>query len=80
MVQSKFENYLYDLGFFLKEKAKDAKKSVKTASDSEDVAYQEGYVMAYFEVIDLMKQQAKAFNIAEKDIGLADIDPERDLL
>ena len=36
--------------------------------------------MAFHEVIDLMKQLATAFNINQKDIGLEDIDPEKDLL
>jgi len=27
-----------------------------------------------------MKEQARAFNIEQKDIGLADIDPDADLL
>ncbi len=80
MNQNKFKNYLYDLGYFLKEKAKDAKKEKSVSSNSEDSIYQEGYLMAYYEVLDLMKQQAKAFNIEDKEIGLEDIDPERDLL
>ncbi len=80
MNQNKFKNYLYDLGYLLKEKAKDAKKEKSISSNSEDSIYQEGYLMAYYEVLDLMKQQAKAFNIEDKEIGLEDIDPERDLL
>jgi hypothetical protein len=34
----------------------------------------------FHEVIDLMKQQADVFDIKQDDIGLADIDAERDLL
>ncbi|HLY68705.1 MAG TPA: hypothetical protein VKR53_03180 [Puia sp.] len=43
-------------------------------------SYNIGYLMAFHEVIDLMKQLATAFNIDQKDIGLTDIDAEKDLL
>ncbi len=36
--------------------------------------------MAFHEIISVMKQQAVVFNIEQKAIGLADIDPEVDLL
>jgi len=36
--------------------------------------------MAYHTVISLMKNQATVFNIDEEKIGLAEIEPERDLL
>jgi len=36
--------------------------------------------MACHEVIAIMKNQAPAFGLEQKDIGLTDIEPERDLL
>jgi len=36
--------------------------------------------MAYHTIIEFMKNQTQTFNIDQKDVGLADIDPERDLL
>ncbi len=35
---------------------------------------------AYSEVFSLLKQQASVFDIDQEEIGLADIEPERDLL
>ncbi len=74
-----FENYIWDLNFLLKENALNA-KAKKNASKPEDLDYNLGYLMAYHEVIDLMKQQASAFNIKQRDIGLADINADVDLL
>ncbi len=79
MSTDKFKNYTYDLGMLLKEKARAAKYD-KDHSILEDTDYNTGYLMAFHEVIDLMKQQAQSFNIEQEEIGLADIDTEMDLL
>ena len=39
-----------------------------------------GYLMAYHEIIDLMKQQATNFDIKQNEIGLDGINPETDLI
>lgn len=63
----------------LKELAKKAKKDADNPKEGfED--YNKGVVMAYCSVISLLKNQAFAFSIDEREIGLADIDPERNLL
>jgi hypothetical protein len=83
MNNEKFKNYAYDLGILFKNKAKEAKYNTNDLSkieNAEDVAYKMGYLMAFHEIIDVMKQQATAFNIEQEDIGLADIDAESDLL
>jgi hypothetical protein len=36
--------------------------------------------MAYYEVVSQMKQRAAAFEFPSEGVGLAGIDPERDLL
>ena len=36
--------------------------------------------MAYHTVIEFMKNQTGVFDINQQDIGLADVEPERDLL
>jgi len=74
-----FKNYLYDLGILIKEKAREVKHDKIKSSNKDDVNYNLGRLMAWYEIIDLMKQQAKAFNIEQKDIGLADINPEAEL-
>ncbi|WP_214467820.1 hypothetical protein [Microbacterium flavescens] len=42
--------------------------------------FEAGRLFAYVEVISLMQQQAVAFGIDLTELGLDDIDPERDLL
>ncbi len=80
MSEDKFKYYLHDLGMLLKEKAQAAKNEKDNPVDQKDNDYNIGYLMAFHEVIDLMKQQADAFDIKQDEIGLADIDAERDLL
>ena len=80
MSEDKFKYYLHDLGMLLKEKAQAAKNEKDNPVDQKDNDYNIGYLMAFHEVIDLMKQQADVFDIKQDDIGLADIDAERDLL
>ncbi len=77
----KFKNYIYDLGILIKEKAKNAKHNVDNHLLSNDKnIYDVGYLMAYHEIVDLMKQQAEVFQIEQKDIGLDDVDVDSDLL
>jgi hypothetical protein len=80
MRNDKFKNYLLELGLLLKEKAQEAKKEKDHPVGQSDKDYNIGYLMAFHEVIDLMKQQADAFNINQNDIGLSDINVEKDLL
>ena len=42
--------------------------------------YNQGRLMAYHSIVSLLKHQAFVLNMDEKEIGLADIEPERDLL
>ncbi len=79
MSDEKFESYIWDLTFLLKELAREAKEK-KDNSKPENLGYSIGYLMAFHRVIDLMKQQATAFNIKQEELGLADIDADKDLL
>ena len=79
MHNKKFKKYLISIVALLKQKAQSA-KTTKDTSSPEDAGYNIGYLMALHRVISLMKNQAFAFNIDEKEILLADIEPERDLL
>lgn len=76
---NKFESYLYDTIALLKAQAKEAKLDADKP-ESSNSSYNNGYLMAYHTVISLLKNQTMAFNIDEESIGLADIEPERDLL
>ena len=75
-----FRDYLYDLGIILKEKSFEAKKRELESKNLDSHSYDLGFLMAMHEVISLMQQQAVSFEIDPQDIGLGEIDPDRDLL
>lgn len=73
---TKFKNYLYDLGIQIREYALDAK-------NDRDIAYSDfnaGYLSGFHRVISLMKQQAEAFGISVEELGLSSIDPDEELI
>ena len=72
--------YALDLIVLLKEKAISAKKEAVTTKGTADSAFLLGKQMAYYEVISLIQDQANAFGISLKELGLSDINPEQDLL
>lgn len=77
--EERVKGYLSDSIKLLKDQALEAKKDADNPKESfED--YNKGELMAYCSVFSLLKHQASVFNIDEKDLGLADIDPEVDLL
>ena len=81
MNQDQCVGYLRDFGLIIKEKALDAKKSAnETVVTDGDRGFSLGRLMAFHEVVSLMQQQAGAFGISLAEIGLDDIDPEKDLL
>ncbi len=73
-------DYLWDLVDLLKRSAREARAKLSDLPAGGDQAFESGRVTAYYEVISLMQQQAVAFGIGLDDIGLDDINPERDLL
>ena len=77
---NKIENYATDLGGLIAEKAREARYARDGAEEKSDRDYQLGYLMAYHEVVSLMQQQADIFGIERRSIGIADIDPENDLI
>jgi uncharacterized protein (DUF3084 family) len=69
-------NYLRDVGLLLKERALQAQRDrVQAPSEFED-----GRVMAYYEVISLLRNEAETFGLGPDDLQLHDIDPDRDLI
>jgi hypothetical protein len=67
---------MLDVSRELVDKAKVAKaEATRSRSD-----YDKGRHYALYEVISLLAQQADAFGIDRKSVGLEDVDPERDLL
>jgi hypothetical protein len=76
----KHENYLFDLGLLLKERALEARRQRdELPEESPDRTFQSGRVIAFNEVISIMQQQAEGFDIPLSDLRLEDIDPDRDL-
>lgn len=75
MDEAKVKGYLSDSIKLLKEQVLEAKKNADNLKEgSKD--YSKGEVMAYHQVISLLKHQASAFNIDQKQLDLADIAPE----
>jgi hypothetical protein len=72
-------NYLRDLGQLVRERGEQAKKEAASAAP-EDKIFQRGRLMAYYEVLSLMQQQAEAFDLPLNDLGLSGLDPDRDLI
>lgn len=75
-----YKNYVYDLCTLVKMKAREAKFEKDKSVNTDDEKYQLGHLMAFYEVVSLMKQQADAFEIDPKLLGLEDLDPDLDLL
>ena len=72
--------YLSDLGSPLIELVGEAKAAREAAQTDTDRAFAEGRLMALYEVVSLMQQQAEAFGgLTQAEIFLV-IDPERELL
>lgn len=76
MGENRFENYLRDLGTLVREKAMNAQCVKSQKNDPYDI----GYLMAWHEVVSLMQSQANQFDITLSQIGLDEIDPQKDLL
>jgi len=79
MSDKNLKNYIKYMGLLLKERAKEAKLDADKPNEGfED--YNTGHLMAYYSVLSLLKNQASAFDVSQEEIGLADIDPDADLL
>lgn len=79
MGDERYKSYLMDLISLLKKQAKEAKLEADEPTEGYE-SFNNGYLMAYHTVIEFMKNQTGVFNIDQEEIGLADIEPERDLL
>jgi hypothetical protein len=79
MTDEKYKHYLIDLISLIKSQAIEAKLEADHPKEGYD-SFNNGYLMAYHTVIEFMKNQACVFKIDQKEIGLSDIEPERDLL
>ena len=76
MSNLQFALYTQDLGNLVREKAVAAKLAVEL--DKSD--YNVGHLMAWHEIVSLMQSQAPLFGISLSEMGLANLDPDRELL
>jgi hypothetical protein len=76
MNDEKFKGYLTDFISLLKEQAKKDADNPKEGFEE----YSQGELIAYYSVISLLKHEAFVLNMDEKELGLADINPDADLL
>lgn len=76
----RYKLYLRDLGSQLKEYAFQARMQREAHRGHELEAYFMGELHAYHGVISLLQQEAKGFQIPLEELGLNDINPDRDLL
>ena len=78
------ENFLYDLGYMVLERAKEAKERTALlkarAEESSDYYFQLGRQVAYYEVISTMINQAEVFEIPLGVLRLEGIRPDKDLV
>jgi hypothetical protein len=72
-------NYLHDLGQLVRKAGEQAKQETASATP-EDKIFQQGRLMAYYEVLSLMQHQAEAFDLPLNDLALSGLDPDRDLI
>lgn len=79
MSDEKFKRYSFATIALLKELAKKAKIEADNSKEG-SWDYAEGVIMGYYSIIRLIKHQAFAFCIDQKELGLADINPDVDLL
>lgn len=81
LVDPKYQHYLRDLGNLLKQSALEAKQIADNEErGTEGHHFESGRLMAYYEVISLMQQQAEGFQIPLEELDLHDVEPDRDLL
>jgi hypothetical protein len=75
------KNYLFDLGFLIKERAFEARhERDEFPVGSLEREFESGRVIGFNEVISIMQQQAEGFGIPLADLRLEDIEPDRDLV
>ena len=72
------KHYLFDLGLLIKERALEARRQ-RDESPADGFEFHAGRVLAFNEMISIMKQQAEGFGIPLSDLRLDDIEPDRDL-
>lgn len=79
IISNTYLDYLVATNELLLEFAREAKEKLDATRGTEESNFYAGYVMGFHRVISLMQQQADAFGIDLKEVGLEGIEPNRDL-
>ena len=75
-----YQNYLLNLIPIVKKQAYEAKTEANTPREKTEDDISQGVLMGYYSIITLFKHEAFTFCIDQKEIGLAEIKPDIDLL
>jgi hypothetical protein len=73
-------NYIREISCLLKDYARQAKIDADHPKESDSADFNDGFLIAYHQVIATMRNQAPFFGLTLEEINLADIEPERDLV
>ena len=79
MNNEKFKMYIINTIILLKELAGKAKKDADQPKEGLET-YTQGIIVGYYSIITLLKHQAFVFCMDQRELGLADIKPDIDLL
>jgi hypothetical protein len=79
MNKEKIKRYIIETITLLKELANKAKVAANNQKAKSN-GYAEGIIMGYYSIFTLLKHEALVFCIDQKELGLADIKPDVDLL
>jgi hypothetical protein len=80
MDEKSLKYYIGEISCLLKDNAKQAKLDADNPKEGDSADFNAGFLMAYHQVIAIMKNQAPFFDLTQEEINLADIQPERDLI
>ena len=80
MNEKEYMYFVQEISDLFKDNAKKAKIEADNPKEGDSLDYNTGFLMAYHEVIAIMKNQAPFFHLKQEDIRLEDIEPERDLI
>ena len=72
-------HYLHDLGVQLRSDAIEV-KSLRSRATPEEREFLDGKLFAYYEVLSLIVNQARTFQVDPALIGLGGFDPDKELL
>jgi hypothetical protein len=76
VTNSSASHYLRDLAPLMLGRAQEAKAEAERTADP----FQRGRSMGLYEAVSLLVQQLDAFGLDRESVGLAGVDPDRDLL